>query len=82
MSSIGATYATVYVMQKRQKEEMEKKLEQMGGDRAVLYKTPKSLHMGGTKRFIRGLFSPRTIVRWRPDIINVANSVGCEFLNL
>ncbi|CAB4283432.1 unnamed protein product [Prunus armeniaca] len=58
MSSIGATYATVYVMQKRQKEVMEKKQEQMGGrsgQSSTVQDTKVSAH-GRNKKVYPGTF--------------------------
>ncbi|KAL6277042.1 hypothetical protein ACE6H2_020643 [Prunus campanulata] len=56
MSSIGATYATVYVMQKRQKEEMEKKLEQMGGRSSSTVQDTKVSAHGRNKKVYPGTF--------------------------
>lgn len=58
MSSIGASYAGVHVMQKRQKEKMEKKLEQMGGrsgQSSTVQDTKVSAH-GRKKKVYPGTF--------------------------
>ncbi|KAI5324422.1 hypothetical protein L3X38_033495 [Prunus dulcis] len=62
MSSIGASYAGVYVMQKRQKEKLEKKEDETRG------KGEQSLHLGGPKRSMQRIFRPRTlpVPRGRP----------------